>query len=78
MEHLRTKEGGVRWDKTEEKRECECELQRYGQRERERERQKGGGDRERVRVPNIIELKRWSRAISKQVGVWSEKEQARY
>lgn len=47
--------------------ECErerCELQSYGHR--------------RERVANIIELKRWSGAISKQVGVWSEKEQARY
>ncbi len=37
-----------------------------------------GTEKERERVANIIELKRWSRAISKQVGVWSEKEQARY
>lgn len=35
-------------------------------------------ERERKRVANIIELKRWSGAISKQVGVWREKEQARY
>lgn len=32
----------------------------------------------RETVANIIELKRWSGAISKQVGVWSEKERARY
>lgn len=46
-------------------------MQSYGHRERQRE-------RARERVANIIELKRWSGAISKQVGVWSEKEQARY
>lgn len=33
-----------------------------------------GTETERERVTNIIELKRWSRAISKQVGVWREKE----
>lgn len=32
----------------------------------------------RETVADIIELKRWSGAISKQVGVWSEKERARY
>lgn len=37
-----------------------------------------GTARKRERVVNIIELKRWSEAISKQVGVWSKKEQARY
>lgn len=35
-------------------------------------------ERERERMANIIELKRWSGAVSKQVGVWSEKEKARY
>lgn len=38
--------------------------------------EEAGEDREMV--ANIIELKRWSGAISKQVGVWSEKERARY
>ena len=67
MEHLRTKEGGVRREETE--------------REKKRERLSVSCrvmGTERERVANIIELKRWSGAISKQVGVWSEKEQARY
>lgn len=44
MEHLRTKEGGVRWEETERGGKKErlsvrerCELQSYGHRERERE-----------------------------------------
>lgn len=38
-----------------------CELQSYGHK---------GRERKRARMANIIELKRWSRAISTQVGEW--------
>lgn len=60
MEHLRTGEGGVRWKETERRKKRErlsvsCRVM----------------GTERKRVANIIELKRWSEDISKQVGVWS-------
>lgn len=60
----------MRWEETEKKKE------RLSVRVRDVSCRVMG--REREKVDNIIELKRWSGAISKQVGVWSEKAQARY